>query len=368
MAEVENQNKSFSDSSSDEDSPPRIKKQKSSTLRGRGLAGLMKECQPHSDSEEEEEEDNEPSQFNIYSSKVERCLGNVKTKNYLLDISLVDEDVEEPLEEVPVLCNSADLSEDVIEVCKQRPDFDDSLASTSTEDISSLDEFSPLPSVGAPRHTKQLQSALNILNRAKDLVSIDGLNTSLILDQDGSQEILITGASPVIEKEDILVKVVHKGKAHRINIKKLTDIIDCHINENTSENVSDGQNLQTDYNVRNAIVLCVQSQVRNSKVDITVDKTEPIRNLLEKYAAEKQLDISKLVFKFDGDDVNPNDTPEDLDMDDNDCIDVIDKKSEGVKATAKNADIVIIDDTPQKSKSKKRNLRRSRRTMRQQPA
>lgn len=43
---------------------------------------------------------------------------------------------------------------------------------------------------------------------------------------------------------------------------------------------------------------------------------------MRKFAEDKDLELSQLIFRFDGEKIDPNDTPIDLDMDDGDCIDV----------------------------------------------
>ncbi|KAK6192739.1 hypothetical protein SNE40_004161 [Patella caerulea] len=90
--EVVNENINLSDGSdSDEDSPPRIKKQKSSTVR-RGLAGLINKSKQNTENEPEEDC---PSKYAIYSTKVARCLSDRQNNYNLLKVSLAEEDKEE---------------------------------------------------------------------------------------------------------------------------------------------------------------------------------------------------------------------------------------------------------------------------------
>lgn len=43
---------------------------------------------------------------------------------------------------------------------------------------------------------------------------------------------------------------------------------------------------------------------------------------MAKFAEKKKLKLSALIFHFDGEEINPNDSANDLDMDNGDCIDV----------------------------------------------
>lgn len=43
---------------------------------------------------------------------------------------------------------------------------------------------------------------------------------------------------------------------------------------------------------------------------------------MEKYAKEKKVDVRTLNFHFDGEKLDPRDTPDNLDLDGDECIDV----------------------------------------------
>ncbi len=70
------------------------------------------------------------------------------------------------------------------------------------------------------------------------------------------------------------------------------------------------------------IELKVRSQARGSQVVISIRPEEPMSVLMQKYADAASLDISKLVFRFDGDNLEDDDTPASLDLEGGECIDV----------------------------------------------
>ena len=49
---------------------------------------------------------------------------------------------------------------------------------------------------------------------------------------------------------------------------------------------------------------------------------------MTEFAASKEIELEKLKFSFDGEKLDPESTPEDLDMEDGDCIDVVVPTSE----------------------------------------
>jgi len=70
------------------------------------------------------------------------------------------------------------------------------------------------------------------------------------------------------------------------------------------------------------IELKVRSQARNSQVVVSIRPEEPMSILMQKYADAASLDITKLVFRFDGDNLEDDDTPASLDLEGGECIDV----------------------------------------------
>ena len=53
---------------------------------------------------------------------------------------------------------------------------------------------------------------------------------------------------------------------------------------------------------------------------------------MTEFAASKEIELEKLKFSFDGEKLDPESTPEDLDMEDGDCIDVVVPTSEASKS------------------------------------
>ncbi|XP_044727835.1 uncharacterized protein CG4449 [Chrysoperla carnea] len=75
-------------------------------------------------------------------------------------------------------------------------------------------------------------------------------------------------------------------------------------------------------NAASMIQLKVQLRDRKKPLHVFIKKTEPLSVLMAKCTEELECDIKKLRFEFDGDLLNPNDTPESLDFDGGECIDV----------------------------------------------
>ena len=66
----------------------------------------------------------------------------------------------------------------------------------------------------------------------------------------------------------------------------------------------------------------VQTQNRSSSINVSIRKEDPMRVLMEKYAEQSKIELSRLSFQFDGEALQPDDTPIDLDLDGGECIDV----------------------------------------------
>lgn len=71
-----------------------------------------------------------------------------------------------------------------------------------------------------------------------------------------------------------------------------------------------------------SILLRVQNSDRKGSVNISLGLKETMSVLMHKYAEEKQLNMKKLQFWFDGEVLNPRSTPNSLDMEGGECIDV----------------------------------------------
>lgn len=68
--------------------------------------------------------------------------------------------------------------------------------------------------------------------------------------------------------------------------------------------------------------LKIQGQSRGAVVIVSIRPQDQMRVLMQKYADATSNDLSKLVFNFDGEQLSPDDTPEMLDLEGGECIDV----------------------------------------------
>ncbi|CAH1231425.1 NFATC2IP [Branchiostoma lanceolatum] len=96
----------------------------------------------------------------------------------------------------------------------------------------------------------------------------------------------------------------------------IADIIDCSIS-NASMAVEEEEVASTEGKHE----LKIQGKERRTEKTFSVDKSEELLRIMQEYAAFRELPLNRLVFKFDGDVISPNDTPEDLDMEGGETID-----------------------------------------------
>jgi len=67
----------------------------------------------------------------------------------------------------------------------------------------------------------------------------------------------------------------------------------------------------------------------NQEVHFRVKKTSALRKLMSAYCERQGQDVSALEFLFDGDRIRPEQTPEELEMEDGDSIDAMVKQVGG---------------------------------------
>lgn len=98
----------------------------------------------------------------------------------------------------------------------------------------------------------------------------------------------------------------------------LADIIECHIL------VPSGKpNVETDGVDKDSVRITMQcSNIRCNK-QMVIKKYLPFNVLFDKYAKLQGKPVSSFKFRFDGDNLSPNMTPVDVDMDNDDTIDVV---------------------------------------------
>ncbi|XP_047469943.1 uncharacterized protein LOC125025768 isoform X2 [Penaeus chinensis] len=99
---------------------------------------------------------------------------------------------------------------------------------------------------------------------------------------------------------------------------KVADIIEGGIQ---SKDYSKGAE-SSENNDPGSIRLKVQNADKKGLVHVYVNRYDKMQVLMEKYAKEKKVDVSTLRFHFDGEKLDPSDTPDNLDLDGDECIDV----------------------------------------------
>lgn len=99
---------------------------------------------------------------------------------------------------------------------------------------------------------------------------------------------------------------------------KVADIIEGGIQ---SKDYSKGAE-SSEENDPGSIRLKVQNAEKKGHVHIYINRYDKMQVLMEKYAKEKKVDVSTLRFHFDGEKLDPSDTPDNLDLDGDECIDV----------------------------------------------
>lgn len=71
------------------------------------------------------------------------------------------------------------------------------------------------------------------------------------------------------------------------------------------------------------IQLVVQSRNSKKKLEFHIDPMAPLQLLINKYSIQTKTDPSHYRLQFDGEDVLPQDTPADLELEDGFCLDII---------------------------------------------
>lgn len=78
---------------------------------------------------------------------------------------------------------------------------------------------------------------------------------------------------------------------------------------------------------KNSDSICfkVQNADRKGALNIYISRYDKMIVLMHKYADEKKVSLEKLKFYFDGEVLDPKETPVNLDLDGDECIDVYEK-------------------------------------------
>ncbi|KAK6967261.1 NFATC2-interacting protein [Biomphalaria glabrata] len=91
----------------------------------------------------------------------------------------------------------------------------------------------------------------------------------------------------------------------------VADIIECHCLKCDQDEMDSSD-----------VINLVIRMSNKSKTTIQANKRRPLQDVINKFAEMKGLDHSSLVFSFDGEEMDPMETPFGLDMESDDCIDV----------------------------------------------
>eukprot|EP00051_Salpingoeca_urceolata_P032136 m.14441 g.14441 ORF g.14441 m.14441 type:complete len:94 (+) comp4799_c0_seq1:1404-1685(+) len=67
----------------------------------------------------------------------------------------------------------------------------------------------------------------------------------------------------------------------------------------------------------------------NTEVHFKIKRSTPLKKLMDAYCSRQGLDKQNVRFMLDGQRINDTDTPETLDMEDNDAIDVMTQQTGG---------------------------------------
>ncbi|XP_044353274.1 NFATC2-interacting protein isoform X1 [Triticum aestivum] len=95
--------------------------------------------------------------------------------------------------------------------------------------------------------------------------------------------------------------------------------------------------------------ICIMIQEKDGRQQFRVSKDEKFDKLFKAYAKKVQLSSSDLTFVFDGDKINPASTPQDLDLEDEDMIEVhhkptLDKPAEACVKKSREKILIMIQD------------------------
>ncbi|GFO43174.1 nfatc2-interacting protein [Plakobranchus ocellatus] len=211
------------------------------------------------------------------------------------------------------------------------------------------------------RLNQKLSNALQTINNVKGKLEKLGKSTPILKGRSRKmKDVMFGGEEEGLVKIDMIVKVRYLSTVHRISVNldeplhcltsqlcqlvgdveehnlslflgdqvlelsatprslclSVADILDCHHIKVSEE--SDGPLARED-----SISLVVQCLHKRTKTTISTHKRQPLRCLIEKYAKIMNLKPDSLRLMFDGEDVNPLDTPSKLDMDNLDVVDII---------------------------------------------
>ncbi|BFZ18643.1 hypothetical protein BsWGS_21681 [Bradybaena similaris] len=232
-------------------------------------------------------------------------------------------------------------------------DAETSLTTSTSFNIQSPSPPPQLQDKRGRRMNKQLTKAFQTLNQAK--ISLNKITPPRTKGHRRDSDVIFVGEEDCLQKR-IVVKVRYLTKVYRIQMKlnepfhvltsqlsrdideaehnlglflhdrsleatetplsvnlTVADIIECHRIKVSEEPVG----------AADAIELVIQCSNSKSRITITANRRRPLSDVIQKYAQLVNAAASSFVFSFDGEDIEPTDTPSKLDMDDLDVIDVV---------------------------------------------
>ncbi|XP_014678803.1 PREDICTED: NFATC2-interacting protein-like isoform X2 [Priapulus caudatus] len=104
----------------------------------------------------------------------------------------------------------------------------------------------------------------------------------------------------------------------------IADIIECLIADPCEETTSN--EVVVPLNTRDQLTVKVQSNDKRGTTEFQICMWEPISKLMLDYAKSRGITLKWMRFEFDGEEMFGSETPNDLEMESGDCIDVVLKK------------------------------------------
>lgn len=243
------------------------------------------------------------------------------------------------------------------EDCVELGSSSDEDCALRSDDVVILDEPTLKDPPESPiKHSKQ---TLSILKKLEALTNLGGDSLLCTLDEDSSDDLVCLDSSPVKEDRHLVLLIQCQCRLLRMTIgpeDTFEDIFhqlagECevtpsqvvltwkrgHIQQEdtpSSLGITPADILEcivkkcapvtaTEISKRNAITIKFQCSNKRLTENVQVSKDEPLSEGIKEFATKASLDPSKLVFKFDGEKVDPQMSPDQLCIEDGDCVDVL---------------------------------------------
>ncbi|XP_067649641.1 NFATC2-interacting protein-like [Haliotis asinina] len=338
--------------SSDDDSPPKIRKTRSTrSVRSTLAANPSAKPVPFL-----------KKQVSVYSTRVTKCLEDLKSGRIQLCIDKDEEEIPKADPQQPDV--KTDNRVPVVALDDSKDDLECSHVATPESSFVRSRSPTPPPTPDSTVTHKSTRTRRMNRNMKKALKTLEGMKDTIRVHSSSEDEDLVIVShlcSPTPETTSMTAKIRYKSKIYKYSMMKadtfqsiktrlagdidveedhlflmladrnilptdtpisiglhIADILDCHL---YSPGVLDM--LEEDIPARDAISLYVQCSNRKNKVLIKISKHQALRKLMSTYATKVKTELSYLKFMFDGEDISPSMTPEMLEMEDMDTIDAI---------------------------------------------